>query len=528
MADVVIVGAGAAAAGVMMGLIGQGVKPLLIDVGFAPDAPGSEDQPDNLYRLRQERDVFDIMIGSGYQGLYNVIHGDKRPPKMVAPELSYVMRDNRTIMPREEDGFTPFVSYARGGLGAAWGCGLFRSVSRDLVGLPIRQQELDPFFDRLTEEIGISGAADDLGAYFGTADGLQPPLKLSSKGRWLLASYEKKKRAMNRRGVYGGLSRLAVLSQAKDGRAALRYDNMEMWRAENPALYNPYFTIAKAVKDGLAEYQPGWLALSYKSFADHVELEARSLQDGCRRTIFAKTLVLAAGAINTAKLVLTSRQDQRSRLPIIDNPLYQVPMIFPGFIGTAQETDCFAMTQLNLVFDLREMGLLLQGSAIELTSPPRGALVEMFPLSARANLTLARYLSPAAMVLFLYFPIDSSQGGSLSLSGGRLLLRGREFPYPGKAMRKVLLSLFKLGAWTVPQLVQRARNGYAVHYAGPLPMCEQPQGDYQCDLSGRLGGEKRVYVADGSLFSRLAAKNSSFLMMANAMRIGDQLGRRGE
>ncbi len=527
MTDVVIIGAGAAAAGAMTGLISRGVKPLLLDVGFSPDSSKRSEGIGNLYQLRQRQDVFDTMIGNEYQGLYNVIHGDKRPPKMVAPELEYVMRENLNLSPRIESGFTPFVSFARGGLGAAWGCGLFRSVSRDLSGLPLSQNELDPYFDRLTQTIGISGQKDDLIPYFGKAEGLLPPLKLSTKGRSLLEKYEKKKKAMNRRGVFAGLSRLAVLSEAKDGRAPLQYDNLEMWQAENPALYNPFFTIKKAVENGLAEYQPGFLALSFETFSDHVEISVRSTEDNSLQTIQAKTVVLAAGAINTARLVLHSRRDQRSRLPLFDNPLYQVPMIFPKFIGTALETDCFAMTQLNMVFDLQDMGLLLQGSVIELTSPPRGALVEMFPLSARSNLALARYLSPAAMVLFLYFPVDFSQGGTVSLAGERLVIEGKAYPYNKKAMNRVLSSLLRLGVLTLSPLVQKAINGYAVHYAGPLPMRKEPQGDYECDLSGRLGEERRVYVADGSLFSRLPAKNSSFMMMANAMRIGELLGRNG-
>jgi len=527
MHDVVIIGAGASAVGAMLGLVKQGVKPLLLDVGFAPTPPRSTETGGNLYRVRQKKDVFDIMIGEELQGLHNVIHGDKRPPKMIAPEMKYVMRDNDDLLPRDESGFTPFVSFARGGLGSAWGCGLFRSVAQDLLGLPITLDDLDPYFDQLTQKIGICGRDDDLRPYFGKADGLMPPLSLSSKGKKLLVAYEKKRDVMSRHGVHAGFSRLAVLSEAKDGREPLRYDNMEMWQAENPALYNPYYTIEMAVKNGQAEYQPGWLALSFKSFENHVEITARSTSDNSQRTLCAKTLILASGAINTAKLALNSRQDHRSRLPLFDNPLYQIPIIFPHFIGTALETDCFAMTQINLVFDLPKLGLLLQGSAIELTSPPRAALMEMFPLSARGNLALARYLAPAAMVLFLYFPIDSSQGGTISLAEDRLLIQGQPYPYPKKALKKVLSSLLRLGVLTLSPLVQKAINGYAVHYAGPLPMREKPHGEYECHKSGRLAKEKRIYVADGSLFSRLPAKNSSFMMMANAMRIGDLLGRNG-
>jgi len=42
---------------------------------------------------------------------------------------------------------------------------------------------------------------------------------------------------------------------------------------------------------------------------------------------------------------------------------------------------------------------------------------------------------------------------------------------------------------------------------------------YQCDPDGRLHGTRRVFIADSASFPTLPAKNMSFGMMANAMRI---------
>ncbi len=43
---------------------------------------------------------------------------------------------------------------------------------------------------------------------------------------------------------------------------------------------------------------------------------------------------------------------------------------------------------------------------------------------------------------------------------------------------------------------------------------------YQTDSSGLLFGTRRVYIVDGACFSRLPAKNLTFTIMANALRIG--------
>ena len=51
-------------------------------------------------------------------------------------------------------------------------------------------------------------------------------------------------------------------------------------------------------------------------------------------------------------------------------------------------------------------------------------------------------------------------------------------------------------------------------------MSESPT-SYQCSHLGELKGEDGVFITDGSLFPQVAAKNITYTIMANAMRIGD-------
>ena len=78
--------------------------------------------------------------------------------------------------------------------------------------------------------------------------------------------------------------------------------------------------------------------------------------------------------------------------------------------------------------------------------------------------------------------------------------------------------LRSLGLWTHPMLIQQPVTGHAIHYAGTLSMSETP-GPYQCDVTGRLTGTRRVFIADSSSFASLTAKNMSLGMMAHAMRV---------
>ena len=64
--------------------------------------------------------------------------------------------------------------------------------------------------------------------------------------------------------------------------------------------------------------------------------------------------------------------------------------------------------------------------------------------------------------------------------------------------------------------------GTSLHYAGTLPMRTAP-GPYETDRLGLLHGNLRVHIADGACFSDLPAKNLTFTIMANAMRIASEL-----
>jgi choline dehydrogenase-like flavoprotein len=54
-------------------------------------------------------------------------------------------------------------------------------------------------------------------------------------------------------------------------------------------------------------------------------------------------------------------------------------------------------------------------------------------------------------------------------------------------------------------------------------MRDEPERRYETDRNGLLAGTRSVYVGDSAAFPRLPAKNLTFTIMANALRIGRKL-----
>jgi len=523
MKDVLIIGSGLSGTFAALQLAERGIKSFMVDVGFKP--PIEMPVKENLYDFCEKNGCLDLMIGKNFEGLRNLDREQKPiPVKLTAPRMDFVTNRSRELSPVRETDFYLVQSFAQGGLANAWGAGVMRFTSRDLDGFPLKAHELAPYYDRLTKEMGICGENDDLTRYFGEDHLLQKPLRLSKNASAIYKKYLEKKQRLNKRGVFIGRPRLAVLTEEADGRGACEYDNLEFWQPHLPYLYYPSLTLEKLIDRGDLEYRTGLLARSWHRRNGTIVVEAASVQDQKRISLECKKLVLAAGAVGSAKLALASRNDFKSKLTLLDNKAIQFPLLVPKRIGKRLEKSSFGLTQLSFVYDPAPIQDYFQGSLLDLISPARAEFFSNFPFAAADNIKMIKYFLPAMMVLQLYLPATPETGASLSLiHDGRLEIVGRKGKVDKGFIREIIRIFRILGVHTTNFLVVRLANGLGIHYAGTLPMVERPKNPYQCSRFGELYGEPGVYVVDGSVFPRLSAKNFSFAVMANAMRIADHV-----
>lgn len=524
MHEVIITGSGPSGVAAALELSRQGIKPLILDVGYQSTQNAGLIN-DNFYRYREKHDAFDLMIGNRLQGLSNLLADRRVPVKLTAPHFEYVTKDAEIISPVDETNFRAIQSFAMGGLANAWGAGLYRFTKQELAGFPLGESDLDPFYETLTEEIGICGTDDALTPFFGPCKNLLPPLRKSHNVKKLYGRYLQKKAVLEANGVYLGHPRVGVLSESRDGRPAFDYSNLEFWQP-SPAIYTPKLTLDKLIAAGKVVYRSGIRVDQWHEREQTVEVEGIDLKNHQGLRFETKTLVLAAGTLNTSKIVLRSFEDCTRKLRLLENPALQIPLVLPGSLGRRLDKEAFGLVQLNLVWNSIEFDALLQGSILEITSPMRAEFFQSLPFSAHANLALIRYLLPAMLVLQLFFPAPTQQAASLSLqSNGRLRIQGGADRLDTKKVADLLKNLRRLGAYTHPALLVEVPTGHAVHYAGSLPMKVDP-GLYECDTFGQIHGTRQVYIADAACFPELPAKNMSFTMMANAMRIANQVSKR--
>ncbi len=342
--DVIIVGSGPAGTAAARRLKNRNV--LILDVGNRP----TEDSQlnGNLFRQRKlSHDLFHSLIGENFESLYN-LHNPPISLKLKSPGMRYVTQDWQKLSPIRSANFTAMHSFAQGGLANAWGAGCYRFTERDLKEFPIGVRDLEPHYRELTQHMGVCGTNDDLSPYFGCADYLQPPLKLSRLAHGFLGRYTKHRLHLNQEGIYLGYPRLAVLSKPLDNRGSYGYENLEFFKPHIPAIYNPAFALDQLLKTHTnMTYMPGQLVKTFKETNLGLTVTTTDLANNFKRVFRGKKLLLAAGALNSAKIVLASSDDQGVKLPILDNKMSCIPIFDWRIIGQGFGEFDSSLAQLN-------------------------------------------------------------------------------------------------------------------------------------------------------------------------------------
>lgn len=518
--DFIIVGSGPAGAAAALQLAGKDV--LMIDAGF--DAPGvASDFRGSLHRLRcTHSDLFPHLIGDRFESLENIFATNKINLKLKSPYMRYIIEGSQGVAPVRSEEFHGAISLAKGGLANGWGGGAYRFTDRDLERFPISYADLNKYYDLLTDHIGISGRNDDLVPWFHFDPNLQEPIKLSSLAKKFLQRYERNRLLFVGHNVYVGMPRLAVLTREHRGRAPYNYDNLEFFKSRNPAIYTPAYTIDRLIAEGYLDYRSGWLVESFEETDEAVKVRAKNLQTAQSRTFSARKLLLGAGALSTARIVLASRKDYKTCLPVLDNPMSCIFLCNFTHVGQELERSSCSLGQLNIICE-GEPGIgTIQITLYTTSGPLRSDIIFDLPLPVVAGRALLKHMSPAILLAVCFHPAAMPATGSIRLGAdGALEIEGNSTKL--EIAEQKLIGLFrKIGYFSHSSLVQYLPFGSSLHVAGMLPMTERPSRYYECDADGRLGGDGNIHVIDGACFSSLPAKNLTFTIMANAMRIAER------
>lgn len=525
--DVLVVGSGASGVNAAVPLTEAGLRVTMVDYGkedrqygdLVPSAPFSQvrrfDEDQHLYFLGREFEG--IPLGSTGVGA------------QLTPTRRFITEDTDRLLPVESDTFFPTLSLALGGLAAGWGAGCFPFREGDLRDLVIDEGDLVPHYRSVARRIGVAGQRDDVTPFFGEAGIPLPAAKIDSNAKTLLRRYVKLRARLNSRGFYMGHPRLALATRRHRGRGPHPYHEMEYWTNERRSVWRPSWTLEELRGRSNFTYLPGRLALSFSEPAGGgVELTSRVVETGRMEKTRARSLVLAAGALSTIRIVLRSLDRYGTGVPLVSNPYTYLPVVNLGMLGREPRDRRHGLAQLTAVYRPREGASgLVQAQFYSYRSLLTFRLLREVPLPFPEALSVLRKLMPVLGVVAINHPDHPTPGKRMALRRAagegpdRLVIRYEPSPEEERRHRshERRLAGFFLRLGCVPLRWVRPGHGSSIHYGGTLPMTggDRP---LTCDGSGRLAETRAVHVVDGSVFRHLPAKALTFTMMANAHRVG--------
>ncbi len=532
MDPVVVIGSGASGVHFALTLLRKGHRVLMLDVGRVK--PGVVRPHEGFVGLKAElADPAAYFLGDDYGSL--ILPGNKSEYYGFPPSKQYIFAPLKEFR-YQASGFAPLFSFAAGGLAQAWTGGCYAFNDGDLEEFPFGYRELAPYYGEVAQRIGVTGIRDDMQPFFPLHAALSAPLELDEHSRRLLDSYGRSAPKLNRTyRFYMGRSRIAVLSAPRDGRRGCDYSGRCLWGCPGEALYTPTITLRECRRYNGFKYLSGMYVSHFRySAAGRVKsVVARSLEDGGLHEIAARTLVLAAGALCSSRIVLESITRDTGRVPeltgLMDNRQVLMPFLNWGMIGRPYDSSSYQYHQVAIGVPGATSSEYIHGLVTTLKTALVHPIVQSLPFDLETSLKVFRNIHSALGIVNVNFSDYRRPGNAVTLggSGGSLGDRQLVISYapdssePGRlrgSLRLFQKAMRQMGC-LVPGFMSHIRPmGASVHYAGLLPMTTENR-PLTCTSQCQSRDFENLFIVDGTSFPSLPAKNLTFTLMANAVRV---------
>ena len=529
MKPVVVVGSGPSGVHAALTLLRNGRTVTLVDVGH--ERPPALREHDSFAALRTNlADPVEYLLGGDLEGI--TYPGAAGEYYGVPPGKDYIFREP-TGLPVRSLGFEPLFSFAAGGLAEAWTGGVYPFNDAELAEFPFGWADIAPAYTEVANRIGVSGEIDDLARFMPEHDGIMPAVELDRQSRRLLDRYAEARTALNADGCWVGRSRLATLTRPHAGRRPCEYLGRCLWGCPIDSIYTPSRTLAECLTFDDFEYVPGVVVTH---FAVDTARRVRSVHgrtiDGADFSLDVDTLVLAAGALSSARIFLESAyrvSGEVVRLKgLLDNLQVLVPFLNFDMIGVPYDPSSYQYHMLGLGLEAERPEEYVHGQVTTLTTAMAHPVLNNLPFDLRTARVVFRRIRSALGLVNVNFHDRRRDDCALTIepdpAGGdsTLVIEYRDDPAEADrakdAVERVRRALRRLRCYAPAPMIHTRPKGASVHYAGLLPMTESG-GPFTTTPDCRSRDFENLVLADGITFPFLPAKNITFTLMANAVRI---------
>jgi len=421
---------------------------------------------------------------------------------------------------------TPPWSPARGGFSTGWGAAVLPPAPTDIANWPVTHDELLHHMREVLAGVPVSEPDDEIGRTFGRLrlEG-SDVLELSQGQAELLDRLKLASRSDADAAVLVGQSRL--LTQA--GSTAInrcRFCGHCSSGCVYGSIYTAEYDINRWIREGFIDYHGGVTVFDVREQASSVHVRY-GLNDRTE-SLEADRLFLAAGAVNSARVLLNSSEGAVSRVK-----MQRVAGVLQLFASPRSNTVLRpeVNTQTSHFLEIRDSRLSPFWAHVQVGQPNELVLRRLGIHELKGTPTpMRRTRLVAGHLISTILNVHSSIGPTYEIQltpQPNLLPSVKTRSTFDDKNRKIVLSysrslarsLRQAGFFRIPLTRQVTSILPGYHFGASFPMCAIPQKPLDTDVLGRPFGWQRVHVVDASVLPAIPATTVGLLTMANAHRI---------
>lgn len=272
-------------------------------------------------------------------------------------------------------------------------------------------------------------------------------------------------------------------------------------------------------------YIPNRLVFKVKDKVRYVEIQTISIDKSLESTTRARFLILAAGSINTTRILLRSLGLFNYRATFLTKAHYIIACLHLRTLIKKRNFKQLKIGQLAISSNEINQGLSSFFIQIFRFSPSAiHKAVKYLPLPKSVALVLLRIIAPSLVFADIRFPAFESKGKFCRLkksSDKKDILEihfsetSKELKYHKTELSKVKQQLRTLGLFPL----KTGSDYVTAHYAGGVPFKDK-RSKLSVNKEGKLHYTRRIYIADSSTWRVLPGKSPTLTIMANAARVG--------
>lgn len=268
-------------------------------------------------------------------------------------------------------------------------------------------------------------------------------------------------------------------------------------------------------------YIPNQLVVNVQDKNKYVEMENISIEGKERIFIRSRYLILAAGALNTTRILLRSFKLYSHKVPFLTKGHIMFVCLHPRTLIKQSKNNNFG--QVSLVCNKVKNGLNSFFVQFYRCNPQsKNLALQYIPLPKQLASLLFSIIAPYLVIVDIRFPTFESNKSFCRLKNTKQEILEISSPKITNVIKKhkkelEIISKEIRALGLIP--LKTITSDVTSHYGGGVPFSPKPN-KLSTDFNGKLHQTKRIYIADSSTWKALPAKPPTLTIMANASRVG--------